>query len=97
MVPVNNRDYLRWLCQKSLCDCRANLLKTGMNMKELTAQKGALVKEDLQVLQRFQGLEPGGYLCSEIQEYSCRPTDRTVVHGTIDGGSSPPGSTMTDA
>lgn len=66
-------------------------------MKELTAQKGARVKEDLQVLQRFHGLEPGGYLCKEIQVYSCRPTDRTVVHGTIDGGSSPPGSTMTDA
>ena len=45
-------------------------------------------------MQRFHGLVSGGYLCSEIQVYSCRPMDRMVVYGTSDGGSSPPGSTI---
>ena len=47
----------------------------------------------LQDLQRFHGAEDKAYLCTEIQGCSRRSTDRMVVSGTGDGGSSPPGST----
>ena len=47
----------------------------------------------LQVLQRFRSVKTPFYLCSAIQQCSCRSKERTVVYGTADRGSNPLGST----